>query len=228
MTTVTPIRLSLSNAYLIEGEEGAILVDSGSPGETKAILRAMQKANVDVSSLRLILHTHAHSDYAGSTDELRQLTGASAAIHAADAHLLRSGRNGPLPPTRLEARLIKPFVDRPFPALEPDLCFDGALDLAAYGVDGRVMPTPGHTAGSISVLLGNGDAIVGDVMMGGVMGGHFLSNRPAFHYFAQDLDTVRRSISSLLRAAPARFFVGHGGPLALADVRAFFASQAAQ
>jgi glyoxylase-like metal-dependent hydrolase (beta-lactamase superfamily II) len=225
MTNVIPIRLSLSNAYLIQGEAGAVLVDSGSPGEAQTILRAMKKSGVDASSLRLILHTHAHIDHAGSSLELRRLTGAPTAIQAADAALLRGGRNGPLPPTRLEARLIKPFVDRPFPALEPDICFDDALDLTAYGVDGRVMQTPGHTAGSISVILGNGDAIVGDVMMGGVLGGHWMGRRPNFHYFAQDLDAVRRSVSALLRAAPERFLVGHGGPLALADVRAFFAAE---
>jgi flavorubredoxin len=44
MITVSPIRLSLSNAYLIQGEEGAMLVDSGSPSEAQTILRAMKKA----------------------------------------------------------------------------------------------------------------------------------------------------------------------------------------
>ncbi len=201
-TIVTKIRLKLSNAILIQGER-AILVDSGSPGESRAIQKALAQAGVDASNLSLLLHTHGHSDHAGSTAELRRLSGAPVAIHAADAAMLRSGRNGPLPPTRLEARLIKPFVDKPFPSIEPDVVFDNEMDLAPYGVNGRVVMTSGHTAGSVSVLLAGGEAIVGDVLMGGVMGGTFRSRTPNLHYFAP--------VHTL--------YVGHGGPLAMDAVR---------
>lgn len=218
MTQVTKIRLSLSNAYLVHGER-AILVDSGSPGESQAIRKALAQAGVDVSSLSLLLHTHGHSDHAGSTAELRRLSGAPVAIHAADAAMLRGGRNGPLPPTRLEARMIKRFVDKPFPAVEPDLVFDQELDLAPYGVDGRVVMTPGHTAGSVSVLLASGEAIVGDVLMGGFMGGAFQAGKPNLHYFVQDASQLRQSLAFLLAQPLHTLYVGHGGPLAMEAVR---------
>lgn len=218
MTQVTKIRLSLSNAYLVHGER-AILVDSGSPGESQAIRKALVQAGVDVSSLSLLLHTHGHSDHAGSTAELRRLSGAPVAIHAADAAMLRGGRNGPLPPTRLEARMIKRFVDKPFPAVEPDLVFDQELDLAPYGVDGRVVMTPGHTAGSVSVLLASGEAIVGDVLMGGFMGGAFQAGKPNLHYFVQDASQLRQSLAFLLAQPLHTLYVGHGGPLAMEAVR---------
>ncbi len=218
MTQVTKIQLRLSNAYLIQ-DERAILVDSGSPGESQAILKALADAGVDVSSLSLLLHTHGHSDHAGSTAELRRLSAALAAVHAADAAMLRSGRNGPLPPTRLEARLIKRFVDKPFPAVEPDFVFDSGLDLAPYGVDGRVVMTPGHTAGSVSVLLASGEAIVGDVLMGGLMGGTFQAGKPNLHYFVQDPGQLRQSLAFLLAQPLHTLHVGHGGPLAMAAVR---------
>jgi hydroxyacylglutathione hydrolase len=201
IATVVPIRLSLSNAYLVKGQQ-AILVDTGSPGEANAILQVLERERVNPHSLSLLLHTHGHSDHAGSTHELRRLTGAPVAVHAADAALLRTGRNGPLPPTRLEARLVKPFVDRPFPAVDPDITFDHELDLSPYGIDGSVLLTPGHTAGSISVLLDGGEAIVGDVMMGGFMGGRLLPSRPAYHYFAEDLPAVRDSIRQLIHLNP--------------------------
>jgi glyoxylase-like metal-dependent hydrolase (beta-lactamase superfamily II) len=218
-TIVTKIRLKLSNAYLIQGER-AILVDSGSPGETQAIGRALARAGVDVSAISLLLHTHGHSDHAGSTAELRRLSGAPAAIHAADAAVLRSGRNGPLPPTRLEARMIRPLVDKPFPGVEPDMVFEEELDLAPYGVHGRVVMTPGHTAGSVSVLLAGGEAIVGDVLMGGLMGGTFQSGKPNLHYFAEDPRQVRRSLDFLLAQPAHTLYVGHGGPLPAEAVRA--------
>lgn len=218
MTQVTKIQLRLSNAYLIQ-DERAILVDSGSPGESQAILKALAGAGVDASSLSLLLHTHGHSDHAGSTAELRRLSGAPVAIHTADAAMLRSGRNGPLPPTRLESRLIKPFVDKPFPAVKPDFVFDSELDLTPYGVDGRVVMTPGHTAGSVSVLLASGEAIVGDVLMGGLMGGTFQAGKPNLHYFVQDPGQLRQSLAFLLAQPLHTLYVGHGGPLSMEAVR---------
>jgi glyoxylase-like metal-dependent hydrolase (beta-lactamase superfamily II) len=218
MSHAIQIRLRLSNAYLIQGER-AMLVDSGSPGESRAIEKALTAAGVDLRSLSLLLHTHGHSDHAGSTAELRRLSGAPVGIHAADAAILRSGRNGPLPPTRLEARLVRPFVDKPFPAVEPDLVFDHELDLAPYGVDGRVVMTPGHTAGSVSVLLAGGEAVVGDVLMGGVMGGAFQASKPNLHYFVQDADQLRQSLGFLLAQPLHALYVGHGGPLAADAVR---------
>jgi glyoxylase-like metal-dependent hydrolase (beta-lactamase superfamily II) len=217
-TIVTKIRLTLSNATLIQGER-AILVDSGSPGESQEILKALAQAGVAASDLSLLLHTHGHSDHAGSTAELRRLSGAPVAIHAADAAMLRRGRNGPLPPTRLEARLIRPFVDKPFPSVEPDVVFDNEMDLAPYGVNGRVVMTSGHTAGSVSVLLAGGEAIVGDVLMGGFMGGTFRSRTPNLHYFAEDPGQVRRSLEFLFAQPVHTLYVGHGGPLAMDAVR---------
>jgi glyoxylase-like metal-dependent hydrolase (beta-lactamase superfamily II) len=218
MTIVTKIRLKLSNATLIQGER-AILVDSGSPGESQEILKALAQAGVAASDLSLLLHTHGHSDHAGSTAELRRLSGAPAAIHAADAAMLRRGRNGPLPPTRLETRLVKPFVDKPFPSVEPDVVFDNEMDLAPYGVDGRVVMTPGHTAGSVSVLLAGGEAIVGDVLMGGLMGGTFQAGKPNLHYFVQDAGQLRQSLGYLVAQPLHTLTVGHGGPLAMDAVR---------
>ena len=46
--------------------------------------------------------------------------------------------------------------------MNPDIVIRGNTDLAPYGIAGTVIPTPGHTAGCISVVLENGDAFVGD------------------------------------------------------------------
>jgi glyoxylase-like metal-dependent hydrolase (beta-lactamase superfamily II) len=80
--------------------------------------------------------------------------------------------------------------------------------------------TPGHTAGSLSVLLAGGEAIVGDVLMGGFMGGTFRAGKPNLHYFAEDPGQVRRSLEFLLAQPVHTLHVGHGGPLAAEVVRA--------
>lgn len=222
---ITRIKLNFSNAYLVQ-DRHTILVDTGMPGEERKILMAAEQAGVKVGDIRLILHTHGHVDHAGSTAALAKMLGVPTAAHRGDETLLRSGRMNPLQPLRLEARLIRPLVDKPFPPAAPDLLVDQTTDLAEFGIQGRLLHTPGHTAGSISLLLPNGEAIVGDVMMGGFMGGNLLGSRPNYHYFADDLAAVQQSIHALLAASVKTFYVGHGGPLVRDAVASTFATQA--
>ena len=79
--------------------------------------------------------------------------------------------------------------------------------------------TPGHTKGSISVLLSSGEAIVGDLLMGGWLGGMFRSGQPGYPYYADDLGQIRASVKTLLDLGATKFFVGHGGPLEAGRVR---------
>lgn len=209
---ITPIRLRLSNAYLVQGDR-PILVDTGSPGDTPAILRALREHGVEPQDLALILHTHGHSDHCGSTADLRHLYPIPTAIHAADAHMLRAGRNDRLIPTSLSARLMRPLIKPTFPAVAADMLIEGELRLDPFGIAGGVIVTPGHTAGSVSVILDDGAAIVGDIMMGGALGGALFPGRPGYHYFAEDLRLVRASIKQLLSLALKVVYVGHGGPL---------------
>jgi glyoxylase-like metal-dependent hydrolase (beta-lactamase superfamily II) len=178
---------------------------------------------VDERDISLILHTHGHIDHAGSTAELRRRLRVPVAVHAEDAFMLKTGTNGEVKPRNLEARIVKAMLVRPFEAVEPDIVLEEETVLSDFGVDGKVIFTPGHTKGSISFLMGK-DAIIGDVMMGGWMGGNLLGSRPNYHYFIDDLDAVHASMKKILVHKPSTLYVGHGGPLKSADVVQRFSS----
>ncbi len=209
---IVQIPLTISNAFLIKGAR-PILVDTGSPDEAGAILVALKREHVEVRDLALIVHTHGHSDHCGSTWELKQISRAPTAIHKSDADMLRRGRNNPVIPTNLTARVIRSLFSQTFRRLEPDILIANEMDLGPYGVNGRIIFSPGHTAGSISVVLENNEAIAGDLMMGGYLGGQFFPGLPGYPYFADDLNTLRASIKKLMGLSVSRVYVGHGGPL---------------
>jgi glyoxylase-like metal-dependent hydrolase (beta-lactamase superfamily II) len=211
--SVHPLRLKLSNAYLITGER-PILVDAGSPGEADRILSAIRNKSVEPHTLALILLTHGHIPVTGSAGEIRRRTGAPIAIHSMDAEMLRMGHNAPMRPTTLIARLAAPIVQaqRAEPT-HPDLVLDGPRSLRDFGVDGRVIETPGHTPGSISLLLADGDAVVGDLLMGGFLGGLVRRGVPNVAYFQEDDRDAQRSLRTVLASGARRLWVGHGGPL---------------
>lgn len=217
---IVKIKLSVSNAYLVVGKK-AILVDAGAPNEADKILAAVRAAGVKEKDISLILHTHGHIDHAGSTAELKRRLGAPVAVQAADAFMLKTGTNGEVKPRNWEARLVRAMLVKPFEAVTPDLILEKEIALADFGVDAQIFFTPGHTKGSLSVICEK-QAIVGDVMMGGWVGGNLFGSRPNYHYFIDDLKEVHASIKRILGFQPAVLFVGHGGPLKREDVASRF------
>ncbi len=221
---VIQIKLSASNAYLIKGRK-TILVDSGSPREGVKILRGLARLGIQPKDFALILHTHAHFDHAGSTRELKRwMADVPTAVHVDDAEMLASGRlEKPLTAITSEGKLMKPFLGGiTFAPVKADILIKDEISLKEFGVDGKIVFTPGHTAGSLSILLNDGQAIVGDLMGGGSFGGNLFPARPRYHYFADDLSQMRASIKKIMGFKPKKLYVGHGGPLEAEAVKVYF------
>ncbi|MHB1035076.1 MAG: MBL fold metallo-hydrolase [Pirellulales bacterium] len=219
---IAQIPLGIANAFLIL-EDRPVLVDSGSAAGVPRLLKALATHGVGPRDLALVIHTHAHSDHCGGTAELVRLAGIPVAIHPAEAASLCTGKGSPSRPATLSGRVMRPWLRVEFPPVEADLLVNDGFLLEVHGVGGRIVATPGHTDGSISILLDSGDAVVGDLLMGGYLGGKVLPRRPGCSYFANDPALVRQGIVRLLDLGARRLFVGHGGPLDAERVRKRFA-----
>jgi len=208
------VRVGITNTYLIR-DTGAVLVDSGEPGRAEAVLRRLRRQVGPLPPISLILLTHGHLDHTGNAEALRRETGARIAVHERDAAWLRHGDLA-IPPglTRWgrvldrSVRGVLPRVFRPSP-LEPDVLIgDDGLSLSVYGVAGRVVHTPGHTAGSLSVLLQTGDAIVGDLVMNGLP----FCLRPSLAVLGDSRSELAASWKHLLQLGARIVHPGHGRP----------------
>lgn len=206
----------MSNGYFVVGSKGAVAVDTGAVEGEDAFLGYCSAAGIRPEDIRLIVLTHGHVDHFFNLPAMKKLTGAPILCHQEAARYLREGL---LPDVVGRTDLGRAILARQeeegppcdhAPKAEPDILIDGVYDLHEWGVDGKLIPTPGHSKGCISLVLDSGEAIVGDLYAepegSGVPG-------PAFFTYPGGTDgEVLESIQKLLDLGVQMFYSGHGGP----------------
>jgi glyoxylase-like metal-dependent hydrolase (beta-lactamase superfamily II) len=216
---VYPIHSGIATAYLVvEGRE-AMLVDASEAAAAPKVLSKLRELDAE---LRLIVLTHFHYDHVGAADEIRAATGARVAIHRDDADALRRGGKLNLVPTRMFARLIARGINKQEqPPVTPDLELGDDEDLTVYGGFGRTFSTPGHTPGSISVLLDDGTVFAGDALTQTM-----ITRAAAGPMFIDDAESSSGSIRTIAERATT-LYVAHVGKVALPSLRRLAAQQPA-
>ncbi len=207
--------LGIVNAYLVQAHGGDVLVDAGLPGLGWRLLQLLEKHGSSVETLKLIIITHAHFDHVGALNAIRERTGAPVLVHQLDAPVLRSGEISlPAGQTMLARGLMAMGAATTgrfrLRGCEPDILVEDEFDLGAFGVAGRLIHTPGHTLGSISLLLDSGDAVVGDLCQFGF--GFGLGMGPIIPPLADVPRALAPSYRRVLAAGPLRIHPGHGVP----------------
>jgi hydroxyacylglutathione hydrolase len=216
----------MTRCYILAGEN-AILIDGGMPALPRQsepghrFQVQLRRLPVRPDEIKLILITHAHFDHIGAVQSIQNMTGAKVACHLRDKERLEQNAM-PLPPgmtpwgritIAMLARMVPHLTILPF---KIDLALgDEGLSLAEYGVSGQVVYTPGHTAGSVSILLDTGEAFVGDLAMNAFP----LRLKPGLPIFAEDLPQVKESWRKLLKLGVKTVYPSHGKPFSIEIIR---------
>lgn len=207
-----------TNAYVISGDHH-ILVDTGPERALTSLLNGLANIGLGGEDLSLVLVTHAHATAVGNAAYLQRVFHVPVAVHGADAPVLASGVDRSVSITKPVGAIMRWLGDTRFEAPTPDVVFGHTMSLEPFGVRGTVVHTPGHTIGSTSVVLPGGDAIVGDLLMGGFFGGRLWPSRPSHHYFAEVPQRIARSLALLNRLGVQRLHPGTGDMLQMEVVR---------
>lgn len=221
---VSVLPWGMVNAFIIHSQEGCVIVDAGLPDSGPQFEASLGKVGRTLRDVRLIVVTHGHVDHAGAAAWLREACGAPIVAHEHEKPFLLGEKEMTLCPTRPFGRFLlrSGGPTTPYERFSPDIALRGAgtLDLAEYGIAGRVVSTPGHTPGSISVVGDDGSAWVGDLVSSGILlGGIAFSGRPQRPPFEEQPRLVADQLESLVESGCTQFFLGHGGPLGPAAVR---------
>jgi len=96
-----------------------------------------------------------------------------------------------------------------FRRFKPDMYLNDGDDLSGYGLDAKVLHTPGHTTGSISILTQEGDFFCGDLMVNG--------EKPSISRYSDNFTENKASVSKLKDLNIKKVYPGHGRPFLLDD-----------
>ena len=184
-----PVGPIMANCFIVGCKETleAAVIDPGD--EAEKILAVVGELNL---AGRFIINTHGHFDHVSGNKGVNAATKAPILIHAMDAPMLRlisaSAANWGLS-----------AEDSP----PPDRTVDDGDTISFGNITFKVIHTPGHTPGGIS-LFADGHVFVGDTLFAGSIG------RTDFP--GGDFATLKSSIQDKLfrLGDDVRVFTGHG------------------
>lgn len=167
----------------------AIVVDPG--GAHERILQEVKQLGLTVT---MILHTHAHFDHFLASGEMKKATGATLCLHEDDRELWSM--------LDVQCRMFGvPYV----PVPEPEYWLKDEEKLLVGQIRAVALHTPGHTPGSMSFHVPDGNIVLaGDTLFRGSIGRTDL--------WGGDYDAIERSIHERLYTLHESTLVvtGHG------------------
>jgi glyoxylase-like metal-dependent hydrolase (beta-lactamase superfamily II) len=172
--------------YVIEGDEGNILIDSGwdSPESLWALREGLKVERLKLQDIKTVVITHIHPDHYGLASRIKQLCGATVAMSRIAAGLINSRYkdftelikeieeeliyNGAPQSELLDLKNASLWMNEFVVAEPPDIILDDGDNLSNGSFEIEMVETPGHSPGHICLhepkkkLLFSGDHVLYD------------------------------------------------------------------
>ena len=202
---ITRIKGGTDNCYLVSDGKNAILFDTSSGESIDQVIEACSRFE-----MKALVLSHPHFDHAENAAAISKRFNLPVAYHKADDELFDSYDAQPLRSYGLVGFVVlkaslkvlrNTKVSRP----ENHIYIKEGDTLADYGFqDIRVVELPGHTKGSIGLLIQDHAILVGDALDNWI--------RPGVGHLYYDLDVLKKTADKIRSFGPRRVFYGHGNP----------------
>ena len=188
--TIVNVGYRSTNYWVVSAGHNRLLVDLGWPGLSRALFANLERMDVPLKEIRYGLATHYHIDHAGAAQDLK-LKGVPL--------LVMEEQVAAIP---LMTRFTKPTDNYSEITTHDNVVISTAESrefLARIGIEGEILPTPGHSDDSVSLVLDIGCAFTGDLTRESMVA-------------SEDPTVVARSWQLLRERGVTTIYGGHGAP----------------
>ena len=209
--SIISFNLGITSCHLICGKD-IVMVDAGMPNKLKRFKKILARHRIAPERIKLIVLTHSHFDHSGSASEIRDYTRARIAIHEREKNCVEKSEVLIPKGVNLKGKITRPIVFAfkvPFQKFTPDILLNETntpYPLDEYGIDGHIIHTPGHTIGSLSIVLKTGEAFVGCMAHNGFP----FRWTPGLPIYAQDIEAIKEQWEILADKGVKHIYPGHG------------------
>lgn len=177
-----------TNYYLLGKSTPRLLIDVGWPGTLPKLRRNLQKYEVNLRNLYLLV-THYHPDHGGLAQEAKQL-GLKLVVLETQITSIAQQKQYMKPENHYIDIILSDNVHL---KLSESRAF-----LSKLGLQGEIVATPGHSDDSVSLVLNDGLAFTGDLQPA-----EFITNE-------REAEKARQSWETLRRLGVHTIYPGHG------------------
>ena len=184
------LRYGNTNTFYFPAETGGLLLDTDWAGTLPAFFRALKQSGLTLDTISHLLLTHCHGDHMGLAGELQRRGVTLLVTQEQLSHL-----HDPDPIFARDSRLA--YVPADEKAAEVIPWADSRARLAALGIAGELIPTPSHSADSVSLVTDDGCCFAGDLEPMGYISGY------------ADNAALEKDWETVMSFAPKRILFAH-------------------
>ena len=186
--TIVNVGYKSTNYWVVSAGPARLLIDLGYPGTLGTLRANLKRMGIPLQELRYGLATHYHIDHAGLAQELKEL-GVPLLVLETQVAALAQMKKWTKPQDHYVDITLTDNVIITFA--------ESRSLLKRIGIAGEIVPTPGHSDDSVSLLLDDGAVFTGDLTWLGLAD-------------QTNADTVAASWRLLQERGASRIYPGHG------------------
>jgi glyoxylase-like metal-dependent hydrolase (beta-lactamase superfamily II) len=202
------LKIGITNCFLVEKNKITLLIDTGQNRFSEKLKSQLSILLKKQNKLDYLILTHTHYDHAENAKMVKQLFSPQLVAHKSETQFLKEGFTRLPRGTNMITDAISGLGNKyarkigEYNPVETDIDVD---DLYLFeNIDGiKIIHTPGHTIGSISIIIDDEIALVGDTLFG-------LFKNKILPPFADNKEDLYKSWLKLLNTSCKSFIPAHG------------------